>query len=107
MANTNFDHPIYKAIAKLIGDKVTTGEDVTLTAFIDVRRGDLYLEASNGSRICVAHDSVKHCAGAWSDMEVTEITSLNATYPLLAQALYENGCDPITAQYLATGELPG
>ena len=24
-----------------------------------------------------------------------------------ASALYAEGCDPITAQYLATGELPG
>ena len=68
MANTNFDHPIYKAIAQLIEG----GEDMELNAFIDGGRGDLYLEA-----------------------------------PRNASALYAEGCDPITAQYLATGELPG
>lgn len=103
MANTNFDHPIYKAIAQLI----ESGEDMELNAFIDGDRGDLYLEAPNGHRLCIAHDSVTYCVGDWVHGARTEITSLNATYPLLAQALYENGCDPITAQYLATGELPG
>ena len=69
----NFDHPIYKAIAKLIGDKAQTGEDVTMEVFIDPGRGDLYMEVSDGYRICIAHDSVMHCSGAWSDLEVTEI----------------------------------
>lgn len=62
MANTNFDHPIYKAIAH---DEDTTGE-------------------------------------------LDTYTNLYRPFPLRnASALYAEGCDPITAQYLATGELPG
>lgn len=139
MANTNFDHQIYKAIAQLIEG----GEDMELNAFIDGGRGDLYLEAPNGHRLCIAHDSVTYCVGDWVHGARTEITSapstpaktnleriahiaavspevalsiINAIHAVscdcemgeaTAEELYKAGCDPITAQYLATGELPG
>ena len=71
----NHNHPIYKAVEKLLDSvDATEGQTVILNVFIDGGRGDMYFEASNGHRVCVAANEILYCVGDWGTGARTTIS---------------------------------